>query len=828
MFCIPATYMFGQNARVIGRIYDKSGNGIEFANIILSGSRQGTVSGTNGEFSMNVPVGTDTLIVSVMSYKNDTIIFRIKSGETFPIYRELKPNSIELQSVTIEDRLLRSTSFTRINPKLATNFSSATGGIEGLMKSQIGVSSTNELSSQYSVRGGNYDENLVYVNDIEIYRPFLTRSGQQEGLSFLNSSMVSSVLFSAGGFESRYGDKLSSVLDIRYKTPKEFASSFYVSLLGTGLTVEGTNDDGRFTYLIGARYKTNKYLLNSMQTQGSFNPVCYDIQSLITYKINEKLDLSLLTYYSENKYEVVPESRETHFGTLFEPLRLKIYYDGQETDKNYGVLGAVSLNWKISKSLNSKFIVSQFYSREQEAYDIFAAYWISLLDNKPASSDTIEVKEALGYGGYKSHARNNLIMNIINAENKYSYIRRNHYLQWGIKWQHELISDNIREWYLVDSLEYTLPYNNQNPGEPGNITDLKIDWFLKSANDISSNRLTAYWQDSWQIGGDTGNISITAGIRAQYWDFNNQFYMNPRISISINPRWQKDIIFRLSTGLYYQPAMYKELKYLNGIINKDLLAQKSFHLVAGSDWNFRAWNRPFKFVTEIYYKKLWDLVPFEIDNVRIRYTGKNESHGYATGIDMKVNGEIVKGVESWASVSVMKTAEDYENDYYYNYYNRFDSLITYYTFDKTATDSSIVYPGYYSRPTDQRVNFSLAIQDYLPRYPSYRMNVTLFFGTGLPTRPPRTPVYASQHRMPAYRRVDIGMSKQIVGEYAQKPKWKVLQSFKSLEIAVEILNLLDVNNTISFNWVRDIRGNQYGVPNYLTTRQVNIKLTAEF
>lgn len=828
MLWIPSALLLAQNARVIGRIYDKSGKGIEFANIILSGSAKGTTTGSNGEFSMNVPVGTDTLIVSVMSYKNDTIIFRIKSGETYSVYRELTPKSIELQSVTIEDKQLRSTNFTRINPRLATNFTSVTGGIEGLVKSEIGVSSTNELSSQYSVRGGNYDENLVYVNDIEIYRPFLTRSGQQEGLSFLNSSMVSSVLFSAGGFEARYGDKLSSVLDIKYKTPKEFGSSFYISLLGAGLTAEGTNQDGRFTYLIGARYKTNKYLLNSMQTQGSYNPVCYDIQSLLSYRINPKLDLTLLTYYSENKYEVIPETSEIRFGTLFNPLRLTMYFDGSESDKNNGALGALTLNWKINKNFNSKWIVSAFHSNEYEAYDIFASYWITHLDNRPSSEDSVEVKELVGYGGYKTHARNSLKMNLFNVENKYSLSKNDHYFQWGLKWQSESINDNIREWYLIDSLEYTLPYNNQNPGENGNLTDLKIDWFLKSANSINSNRLTAYLQDSWQIGGDTGKVFITSGIRFQYWDFNKQFFANPRLSISYNPRWQKDIIFRISTGLYYQPAMYKELMYTGGGLNHELLAQKSFHIVAGSDWNFRAWNRPFKFISEIYYKKLWDLVPFEIDNVRIRYSGKNESHGYATGIDLKVNGEIVKGVESWASMSFMKTAEDIENDFYYNYYNQYDSLITYATFDKTVTDSSIVYPGYYPRPTDQRVNFSLAIQDYLPRYPSYRMNVTLFFGTGLPTRPPRTPVYVSQHRMPAYRRVDIGMSKQIVGDYAQKPKWKALQSFKTLEIGIEILNLLDVNNTISFNWVRDLKGNQYGAPNYLTTRQVNIKLTAEF
>jgi hypothetical protein len=817
-----------QAAMITGKVTDEKGQAVELVNVSILGYPGGTSTAADGSYSLQIPAAREVKIIfSFIGFKTDTAYVKVNAGEKLRVNRTIFSVATELERVVVQDRQVRNSNLTRIDPRTAAALPSASGGIEALLKTMPGVVSNNELSSQYSVRGGNYDENLVYVNDIEIYRPFLVRSSQQEGMSFLNSDLVSSVLFSAGGFEARYGDKLSSVLDIKYKRPIAFAASATASLLGASAHVEGTGINKKFTYLAGARYKTNQYLLNSLETKGNYMPVFLDVQSLLTYELNKKLEISVLAYLSSNKYNLVPESRETNFGTYFTPLRLTMYFDGREADTYASRMGAITLTQKPNQNLLVKWIASAYNSTETEAYDILSEYYIALLENKPAEGDSIEVIETKGIGGYFDHARNQLEMTVMNLENRYSYSKGNNFATWGIKYQREMISDRINEWQRVDSAFYSVPTNFGTPGQPGNLTDFELNYHLKTSASINSNRYTAFAQNTWTIDRDSTAFAVTAGVRFQYWDYNRQFIVSPRASISFKPRWKKDIMLRFSAGYYYQPPFYRELRNLQGELNPNLQAQKSIHFVAGSDWNFKAWGRPFKYVTEVYYKYLTDLVPYQVDNVRIQYLGENASKGYAYGIDFKVNGDFVKGVESWASLSYMKTAEDLYADQYQEYYNASGEVIHNGGTD-VAVDSATIYPGYIPRPTDQRITFGLFFQDYLPMNPTFKMNLGLYFGSGLPTGAPNTPLYTHTYRMPPYRRVDIGLSKQIIGGEALHPKSGFFKGFKNLWVTMEILNLLQISNTISYTWVRDFNNNQYGVPNYLTPRQINIKLGADF
>jgi len=817
-----------ENGKVIGKITDAAGKPLEFVSISIPGSPGGVTTDSRGNFELSIPANRNiTLVISSIGYLKETVILKLAPNEKRLLDRSLHESTTILPDVIVEDKQLRTTNLTRIDPKNAGNIPSVSGGIEAMIKTLPGVSSNNELSSQYSVRGGNFDENLVYVNDVEIYRPFLVRSGQQEGLSFLNSDLVSSILFSAGGFDARYGDKMSSVLDIQYKQPKSFAGSFSASLLGASAHVEGISKNHRFTYLMGVRQKSSQYLLKNLDTGGDYKTSFTDVQGLLTFDINEHLELSFLGNYARNIYDLKPSTRDTKFGTLDTPLRLFIVFDGLEADKFNNYMGALSLTYKPDKNVRLKWTVSAFQSHESETYDIQGQYWISLLSN--SSGDSIEVIESKGVGTYLNHARNFLDATVINAEHRGSASLETSFLQWGVKYQHEIIDDKLNEWKMVDSTGYSIPYNGGIPGQATGSGNLELFEAYLASNTLTSNRISGFVQNIFDLDGDSTRVALTTGIRANYWDMNRQLLISPRASLSFKPNWKKDIVFRLSAGYYFQPPFYRELRDFQGNLNTALKAQKSIHFVAGSDWNFRAWNRPFKYVTEVYYKILDNIVPYEVNNVRIRYYAKNNARGYATGIDMKVNGEFVKGVESWASLSVMQTREDIKDDFYINYYNRYDSLIIPgVTLDQKAVDSVIHYPGYIPRPTDQRVNFGLFFQDYLPNNPSYKMHMTLMFGSRLPFGAPGTPRYKQTFRMPPYRRVDIGFSKQIKGENTRFRPGNFFNNLKSIWISAEIFNLLQVNNTVSYLWVTDYQNEQYAVPNYLTSRQLNIKLQVEF
>ena len=823
-------------ATIHGKITDAENKPAEGVNVSVFGLPGGTASDSHGQYELTVPANEEiTVVFSHIGFATEKIQLKLTPNSRHLLHKKLKVSSKQLTDVTIEDKLTRTTTLTRIDPKIISVIPSASGGIEAILKTLPGVSSSNELSSQYSVRGGNYDENLVYVNDIEIYRPFLVRSGEQEGLSFVNSDMVSSILFSAGGFDAKYGDKMSSVLDIKYRRPRGFAGSVSMSMLGGALHLEGVSENYRLSYQLGVRQKSNQYLLNSLNTKGDYNPSFTDVQTFITYDITDQWEINLLANYARNRYTTVPLTRQTEFGTVNEALRLTIYFDGQEIDKFETYMGAISNIYRPNSDLTLKLITSAFRTFESETFDIQGQYWLDELEKDIGKEEFGEVKFNRGVGTYLTHARNYLDAFVYNVEHKGYLTNKNRYLLWGVKYQNETINDELSEWKMLDSAGFSLPHPADSVGytipalQPAQI--IEVQDVLRTKINIRSNRYSTYLQNNWTwTSKDTIELTLTAGLRANYWDLNKQTLVSPRVSFSIKPNWKKDIVFRAATGYYYQPPFYRELRDLSGNINYNLKAQKSIHFVMGSDYNFKAWNRPFKFVSEIYYKHLENLVPYEIDNVRIRYYAENSANGYATGIDLKINGEFVKGIESWVSLSVMKTQEDIEDDFYYEYYNAEGiKIIPGYTFDQQAVDSIRFEPGFIPRPTDQRVNFSLVFQDYLPRFPNFKMHLNLVFGSRLPFGPPSFERYKDTLRIPPYRRVDIGFSALLFNkENRDETPKRLLKHLNSIWMSLEVFNLLGINNTISYLWIKDVTNRQYAIPNYLTARLLNVKLIVKF
>lgn len=770
---------------------------LQFVNLAVKGTVIGATTGADGKYTMKVPANQEIVILfSYVGFETDSVKLKLKAGETVILNHGMRQISTELESIEVKDQQLRTSTFSRLDPKVMTFIPTINASVEDLIKTLPGVSSRNELSSQYSVRGGNFDENLVFVNDIEIYRPFLVRSGQQEGQSFLNPDLVSGISFSAGGFDAKYGDKMSSVLDIKYKKPKEFAGSFDISLLGANAHLEGSFAK-KFSYLFGIRYKTNTYFLKALDTKGNYKPRFFDVQGMLNYEIDKKWELSFLGNYTNNYYKLIPETRETSFGTLDEAYKIKIYFDGQEVDRYTNWLTALTLTYKPVKNVRLRLISSVFQASESETYDISGEYWLGKLEAYQGSSQG-QVTEVMGVGAYLDHARNYLDGSVFNIEHRGSWDRDNSNLLWGIKYEHEFFNYKSSEWELQDSAGYSLPHPQDSIGSqfPPK-TDLVLYNVINTDNDVNTNRISAFIQDTWTFNTGWADLSLTAGIRGIWYDYSGQVNVNPRINVSLKPRWKQEMVFRLSAGYYSQPPTFREMTDLRGEIVPDLKAQTAIHVVGGSDLYFRAWGRPFKFVTEVYYKYIRNLIPYEIDNLKIRYFGTNDAHGYATGIDFRINGEFVKGAESWASLSIMKSEEYFEGTWI-------------------------------PRPTDQRLNLAIFFQDYIPKFPTWKMNLTLIYGTGLPFGPPDSPRSAQTLRTPPYRRVDIGLSKQLIGSDTRFSSKNPFRVFNSMWVSLEIFNLLQISNVVSYQWVTDINGKEYAVPNYLTPRLINLKLIATF
>mgnify|MGYP000247288852 FL=1 len=770
----------------------------------------GTTTNEEGEYSLTIPAEKRiTIVFSHVSFKTYQKAFTLPKNKTFRFSPILDAKVEEISEVKIEDHKKDAQGYLKVNPADVTKIPGANQGVENILMTLGGVNNNNELSTQYNVRGGNFDENLVYVNGIEVYRPFLVRSGQQEGLSFVNPNLVEDIKFSAGGFQAKYGDKLSSVLDITYRIPKEFSASINGSLLGGSVTIEGLLLKNKLRVLFGARYRDNSLFINSKDIITNSNPNFTDAQTFLSYVINPKFKIDFLGNFSLNNYNYTPQTRSTKFGTISNPLELIVYYNGQEKDKFKTLFGALKGTYVVNDNLNLSLTTSNYYTIEEEYYDILASYNIGEVNNDFGSQEFGEVTFSEGIGSQLNHARNDLDALISNAEIHGTFKKNSHQLDFGIKYQSEDIRDKIKEWEVIDSVGFSVrPLNiisNNQPYEPYT-GDLIAYQNINVQNHVKINRLVWFTQYSKKDIWNNHKIWYNIGLRAHNWNVTsanskpvNQIIYSVRGQFSIKPDWEKDMLFRISGGTYNQPPFYKELRNRNGSVVPNIDAQKSTQIVLGNDFSFDIWKRPFKLVSEIYYKNLTNINTYTVDNVKVRYNADNNAKGYATGLDIRLNGEFVPGTESWVSFGFLKTEENYNNK------------------------------GYIARPTDQRFKFGMLFQDYVPNIPNIKMYLNLVFNTGIPGGAPSyTNSYEYQNRLNAYKRADIGIS-YIFADAQNQYKEGWLRNFKELSVGFEIFNMFDVQNSITNTWVRDVYSKRfYGIPNYMTQRVLNIKVDMKF
>jgi hypothetical protein len=800
--------VLGQERQIVltGKTLGPDQQPLSGVNIRLKNGHQGTFSDQNGWFKLELKgIEKPVLVLSILNY--ETVELLVAPNQNHEIIQVMKPASVNLPVVEITELRMAKSETVNIDPLLTKNLPNAgSGSVEQLVKTMPGVSSHSELSPQYNVRGGNYDENLLYVNGIEIFRPFLVKTGEQEGLSFPNPDLVSAIRFSPGGFESSYGDKMSSVLDIDYKVPDKFKGTGELGALGASAHLEGRAVHNKLSYLAGFRYRNNRYLLGTLDEKGHYDPAFLDFQMLLGYDFSSKFSMNILANIANNNYAFTPETRETRFGTVSQAYQLKIYFEGNEKDRFSNRSGALSANFHPTKNLNLLLNASSFYSDEQIRYDILGQYHLNEADGGLNSANSPDSTVLLGVGSSLVHSNDYLMASIVNIEHRGKYNSGNHLIQWGIKYQSERIHDQVNEWEMRDSAGYSLPYNDQQ---------LKLYRHVKADNQVNSNRYSAFFQDHFTIQLQNSKLFFNYGGRIQYWDFNMQTIFSPRISLIWLPGRVTPMQLHAAWGVYQQMPFYKELKNRDAEIIPTVKAQKSTHYVASLDYPFKWGERPFKFSTEIWYKKLTNLIPYKVTNLDLQYFPEQLAKGYATGMELKLFGEPIPGATSWASVTLMKTAEDITGDQYTKA-------------GSNGQPGKIVYPGYIPRPTDQRFLFSLFFQDYLPKNPGVKMNLTLMYGSGLPFGPPQVERYMDVYRMPPYRRVDLGISKMLTGGPGQKKTNFFTGNLQEAWVSLEIFNLFDLNNTISYYWVSDFQNNMYAVPNYLTGRRINLKMAISF
>ena len=806
-----------KNASIFGLVKDSLGRDIPDVNIQVIGKNMATTTNEVGYYSLSLPANEayELNFSYVGSPKNRYSVRILKEGEKFKLDVRLNSGVMLNDFVFQEEREREKVSMYTIDPRKTSYLPNVGGSFEQILKTLPGVSSNNELSAQYNVRGGNFDENLVYVNDIEIYRPFLPRSGQQEGLSFIHSELVQNVKFSAGGFEARYGDKMSSVLDIKYKDPKKFASSLNLGLLGAQTHVEGASKNLRFSYLLGARYWTNKYVVGTLDTKGDYQPSFTDVQTLLTYHLSDKLSVSVLGSYAQNRYFLQPQDRETTFGTVKQVMQLKVYFDGADLMEYRTATGAATLVYKPSNKTQLKFLTSTFYSNENEYFTIEGAYRLSEIETNQGSDNFGKAKSLRGVGYFINDARNTIQAYVFNAGHRGYHSSGKNNIQWGAFIQNEIIYDSQKEWNYRDSAGFSQPGLSSNG-------DFALPYYLKTKLSINSFRINGYIQNSQTLS-KSYNAILTYGLRSNWWSFNNENVVSPRIQFSFEPnrlfnrnivaqklnkKPRKDWVIKAAYGWYYQPPFYRELRNFDGVLNPNIKAQLAIHYVIGADMNFKAWGRPFKFVSEAYYKQLENIIPYEIDNVRIRYFAENTASGSIKGVDFRVNGEFVKGTESWASLSFMDAKEIISNQK-----------------DVAGNPET---PRYIPRPTNQFMQFAITFQDYLANNPSNKVFLTLVYGSGLPFGPPDRNRYNDVQTMPSYKRVDIGFGKDLIRENEKERNTFFKRHINTCNLSLEVFNLLGVNNTISYTWLDDANGQRWAVPNYLTSRRLNLRLLMRF
>jgi hypothetical protein len=825
LFSSFSLFVCGQkkSAFVSGSVFDDQEMPMPGVSVMILGRQSGVLTNDSGQFRISVPAEKAfALVFSFGGYREVQRNFYLSTREEETVMIRMEKGSQTLEEVVVTsqpDR--REAGLIRVNPKNALVIPSATGGIESLIK--IFVGSNNELTSQYSVRGGNYDENLIYVNDFEVFRPYLVRSGQQEGLSFINPELTGRVSFYNGGFQSRYGDKMSSVLDIQYKKPDRFGGSAYLSLLEQGFHLEGTTENSKISYLFGARHRSNRSLLSSQETKGSYIPNATDMQGLVTWQFAPKWSLEFFGSYSRTTFNLVPETAEltsSVFSPLFSAnLGLDIYFDGYESDRYAANVIGLSATNQVSKRVRLKWMASRFEDDETEQYDITGAYLFGERSYDRSKPTFGEIVNPLGAGEYQNFARNTLNIVNWNLSHKGQWDRENHLIQWGIALEKTLINDRLNEWERQDSAGYTLPYL------PGSLPFTRV---VKSTADLDINKISGFVQDNIAFS-DSSPVTLQAGIRFNYNSLNREFLLSPRLGASWKPAGQQYVIFRGALGAYYQPPFYRELRRYDGTLNTALRAQRSWQAVAGMDYLFKAWGRPFRLTTEAYYKQMTRVVPYDIDNVRIRYYGENNAKAYATGVEMRLAGEWVKDAESWISLGIMRTRENIEGDYYYNYYNQNGEQITGSTEDQVPADSIRVDVGWLRRPTDRLLTFGMFFQDYLSTNKNFKVHLNLLVGSNMPYNIPNSVIYRNALIIEPYIRADIGFSALLLdSRKASRRSHSPFRSFEDIWVSLEIFNLLDRRNIISYQLVKDFSNTIYTVPNRLTPRLVNLKLLAHF
>lgn len=781
------------NFTIRGRVTDPDNEPIVAATVKIAGTALGTATNTDGYYKLSAAQSDTVVVVFTCIGFNEERRTLIKPSGELTINMRLREKSEMLGDVVVTEIRRQTSSMQEIKPSDTHSMPDASGnGVEAMVTTMAGVSSSNELSSQYSVRGGTYDENSVYINGIEVYRPLLISSGQQEGLSIINPDLVGGITFSTGGFPARYADKMSSALDITYRHPESFEGSVGLSLMGGSLAIGQSSS--RFSQLHGVRYKKNNSLLSSMETKGEYDPSFFDYQTNLTLSLSEKVKMSFLGNIAINNYKFTPQNRTTNFGTANDAKKFTVYFDGQEKDRFETFFGAYTLSYSPSKSTDLNMIISGFLTNELVAYDISGGYW---LDQAGGSDGSESVGGELGVGRYHEHARNRLKSSVIDFSLQGESRTGKHTLGYGLSLKRESIMERSREWERRDSAGYSLPFDPDM---------LKVVYNLSANHDLNSTRMSAYVQDNIRFNSSAGYFNLNAGVRMSYWSYNKEFLVSPRVNLGFVPERNNQWTFRFATGLYYQSPFYKEFRLqqtdqlgnITVALNSDIKSQRSLQFILGTDYTFRAINRPFKLSAEAYYKALGNLVPYEIDNLKIVYSGRNESSGYAMGLDMKLFGQFVPGSDSWISFSLMKTSE---------------------------TLNGVKVP----RPNDRRYGVAVYFTDYFPKLPKLKFSLRGIFNDGLPTIAPRSSRDKGYFRTPAYKRLDIGLQYGLLTPLKDgESREGFLRHFKSIWLGVDVFNLFDISNVSSYYWVTDVNNLQYAVPNYLTRRQFNVRLTVDF
>ncbi|MDT0606966.1 TonB-dependent receptor [Croceitalea rosinachiae] len=804
--------MFAQIATITGVVLDENNRPIQGVNISTTNS--GTTTKSDGVYLLQIIADVkNTITFSHIAHENivlENII--LNTNETFEFNPIMKVGAIQISGVEVSPTGKKNVEgITTVAPELVRKIPGANAGIENILKLLPGVSFNNELSTQYNVRGGNFDENLVYVNGIEVYRPFLVRSAQQEGFSFTNSTMIESLEFSAGGFQAKHGDKLSSVLDIQYKIPSSFAIQADASLLGGGITLETSSKNNDLTSITGVRYRDNSLFVNSQQTQTNVNPTFVDAQTFLTYQFTKSFRLNFLGNFSINDYQNQPLTRQTNFGTITEPRALLIFYEGEEKNRYQTEFGALKAHYLLNETIKLELTASVYHTTEEEFSDIIATYQLGAVDTNLGSENLGEITDSRGIGAQQNRARNQLDALIFNLSHR-GFLKKNRAsLEWGAKFAHEDFRDQLRESEFIDSAGFFIrprdpQFANNQPEQPfeGDIVPFES---ARASNFVRTNRLSGYIQFEDQTKWGNNNIYYNLGIRAQYWRLsgdnimsNAQYLVSPRMQFAIKPGWKKDMLFRFAIGSYEQPPFYRELRDRNGGVNPEVKAQKSVHFVLANEYSFNLWNRPFKLVSEAYYKKLNDVNTYTVEDVRVRYLAENNAEAFAYGFDFRLNGAFVPGAESWVSLGYLRTEENIDDR------------------------------GYISRPTDQRFKFGLLFQDYMPTIPNLKLYLNLIYNTGVPGGSPNnSDPYEFQNRLRDYRRADLGISYIFADRNNEYPKGHWLHRFKELNVGFEIFNLFNTQNSITNTWVRDVdTQQQFAVPNFLTARILNLKLSTRF